>query len=215
MLAGPLLQNLPTFWKLNHHKAVLKPRPLFPHTRFRPTEVRLLFLITMALRRRRYRFDPLKIAEREIYIKAMCPAYAGVLCALTTLGAKPEGAALRHPRGQPPWERGQARRTPGEPVMGPRGVVKRERERERQDFLLMPCSAPPRPPKLESAPILAAILNIANTPGPTRRGATDSSRRNQPISRPDPSPPPRPAQIQPIISPHTAQSSIQDQIQIP
>ena len=60
----------------------------------------------------------------------MRPAYAGVLCALTTLGAKPEGAALRHPRGQPPWERGQARRTPGEPVMGPRGVVKGEGEGE-------------------------------------------------------------------------------------
>ena len=88
----------------------------------------------------------------------------------------------------------------------------RERERERQDFLLMPCSAPPRPPKLGSAPILAALSKVAYAPGPTRRGATDSSRRNQPISRPDPSPPPRPAQIQPIISPHTAQSPIQDQI---
>ena len=176
---------------------------IFQVIQFWPEAVRLLFLITMALRRRRYRFDPLKIAEREIYIKAMCPAYAGVLCALTTLGAKPEGAALRHPRGQPPWERGQARHTPGH--CGAQGGCQ-------QAFLLMPCSAPPRPPKLESAPILAAILNIAYTPGPTRRGATDSSRRNQPISRPDPSPPPRPAQIQPIISPHTAQSSIQDQI---
>ena len=74
----------------------------------------------------------------------MCPAYAGVLCALTTLGAKPEGAALRHPRGQPPWERGQARHTPGH-CGAQGGCQERERERERETRLFADALLGPTP----------------------------------------------------------------------
>ena len=160
----------------------------------------------MALRRRRYRLTRFKIALREIYIKAMCPAYAGVLCALTTLGAKPEGAALRHPRGQPPWERGQARRTPGEPVMGPRGVVKRERERETRLFADALLGPTPTTQTRISSDIRCSLESRIRAGAYPPRG-DGFSRRNQPTPRSD-SARPRSAQFNPYSAPIGAQIQI-------